>query len=125
MSLWVLGVCCVILAFIAKDQKALILVFYLIGKSSVGVAFVVVWLITNETYPTNLRTQALGICSTVGENRKKINKCFYGGADILEKKSRQSHLGHIGKSQVGQLVKKYDSVLVTLVKDVQGGHIGN
>ncbi len=76
VSLWVLGVCCVILAFIAKDQKALILVFYLIGKSSVGVAFVVVWLITNETYPTNLRTQALGICSTVGENRKISTNVF-------------------------------------------------
>ena len=29
-----------------------------------------------------------------------------GGADILVKKFRQSHLGHIGKSQVGHIGKK-------------------
>ena len=34
-------------------------------------------------------------------------------------------LGHIGKSQVGHIGKKEKSISVTLVKDVQVGHIGN
>ncbi len=48
-------------------------------------------------------------------------------ADILGKFFRQSHLGHIGKGQVGQIGKKKKgkSISVTLVKDVQVGHICN
>ncbi len=38
----------------------------MVGKCSVGASFLLVWLITSEIYPTNLRTQALGTCSTVG-----------------------------------------------------------
>ena len=30
-----------------------------------GAAFLLVWLITAELYPTNLRSQAVGTCSTV------------------------------------------------------------
>ena len=38
---------------------------FFIGKCSSGAAFVLVWLVTSELYPTNLRTQALGTCSTM------------------------------------------------------------
>jgi len=38
---------------------------YLMGKCVVGASFQLVWLITAELYPTNLRGQALGTCSTV------------------------------------------------------------
>jgi len=38
---------------------------YLSGKCVVGASFQLVWLITAELYPTNLRGQALGTCSTV------------------------------------------------------------
>ena len=64
-SLWILGICCLILAFIPRDLTTAILVFYLIGKCSVGASFLLVWLITSEIYPTNLRSQALGTCSTI------------------------------------------------------------
>jgi OCT family organic cation transporter-like MFS transporter 4/5 len=42
-----------------------VLVFYLIGKCSSGAAFLLVWVITAELFPTNLRSQAVGLCSTV------------------------------------------------------------
>ncbi len=71
-SLWILGVCCLILAFIPRvpSMRVAILVFYLIGKCSVGASFLLVWLITSEIYPTNLRSQALGTCSTIGRLKK-------------------------------------------------------
>ncbi len=81
-----LGVCCLILAFIPKEvrerlslpkpevengmsfplqQTGAILFFYLLGKCCSGAAFLLVWVITAELFPTNLRSQAVGICSTV------------------------------------------------------------
>ena len=35
------------------------------GKCASGAAFLLVWLITAELYPTNLRSQAVGTCSTL------------------------------------------------------------
>jgi OCT family organic cation transporter-like MFS transporter 4/5 len=43
----------------------LILVFFLIGKCASGAAFELIWVITAELYPTNLRSQAIGVCSTI------------------------------------------------------------
>lgn len=65
-SLWILGICCLVLAFIPKVHTTIVLIVYLIGKCAVGAAFLLVWLITAEIYPTNLRSQALGTCSTIG-----------------------------------------------------------
>lgn len=42
-----------------------VLFFYLLGKCSSGAAFLLVWVITAELFPTNLRSQAVGFCSTV------------------------------------------------------------
>lgn len=56
--------CCLTLAFIPKSSSTAILLVYLTGKCVVGACFQLVWLITAEIYPTNLRTQALGACST-------------------------------------------------------------
>jgi len=73
-SMVTVGLCCVALAFIAKSAKTVILIIYLIsegilgvvhclnlqylpGKCGVGIAFMMVWLITAELYPTNLRAQ--------------------------------------------------------------------
>ena len=35
------------------------------GKAGAGMGFVMVYTFTAELYPTNLRSQALGVCSTV------------------------------------------------------------
>ena len=59
------GVCCVILAFLPKSYNVAIISFYLIGKCFSEAAFATIWLVTAELYPTNLRSQAVGICSTV------------------------------------------------------------
>jgi hypothetical protein len=45
------------LAFIPKSQNHAILVAYLIGKGASGAGFQMVWIYTNELYPTNLRGQ--------------------------------------------------------------------
>lgn len=60
-----LGLCCFLLAFIPKGHTTAILLIFLCGKGFVGAAFFIIWLVTSELYPTNLRTQALGICSTM------------------------------------------------------------
>ena len=60
-----LSLCCLTLAFIPKSHSTAILLVYLSGKCVVGACFQLVWLITSEIYPTNLRAQALGTCSTV------------------------------------------------------------
>ena len=60
-----LGLACLVLAFIPKDYPTAILVVFCLGKMTAGAAFMMVWLYTVELYPTNLRTQAIGTCSTV------------------------------------------------------------
>jgi len=62
---FILGTCCVILAFLPKSYKTCIIVFYLVGKCFSDASFLIVWLVTAEMYPTNLRNQAVGACSTV------------------------------------------------------------
>ena len=57
---FVLGACCLILAFLPKANTTAILIFYLIGKCASGAALDLVCLITAELYPTNLRSQAVG-----------------------------------------------------------------
>ena len=53
------------MAFLPKSYNIAITFFYLVGKCFSGTAFLLVWLITAELYPTNLRSQAVGTCSTV------------------------------------------------------------
>ncbi|CAB4069274.1 SLC22A4_5 [Lepeophtheirus salmonis] len=38
---------------------------FLIGKASAGAGFEIAWLLPMELYPTNLRAQAVGTCSTI------------------------------------------------------------
>ena len=59
------GVCCLILAFIPKDLSTPILIIYLIGKFSVKAFFYLCWFLSPDFYPTNLRSQATGVTSTI------------------------------------------------------------
>ena len=59
------GSCCVVLAILPKSYNYGITFFYLFGKCFSGTGFLLVWLVTAELYPTNLRSQAVGTCSTV------------------------------------------------------------
>jgi hypothetical protein len=61
------------LAFIPKSQTAIILAVYLLGKGASGAGFQMVWMYTNELYPTNLRGQV----TTSYEKKKKIQKCLF------------------------------------------------
>ena len=61
----ILGACCTTLAFLPKSYKLTITCFFLLGKCFSGAMFLLVWLITAELYPTNLRSQAVGTCSTI------------------------------------------------------------
>ena len=54
-----------ILAFLPKSSNLVITSFFLIGKCFSGAGFLLIWLISAELYPTNLRSQAVGTCSTV------------------------------------------------------------
>ena len=46
------------------QQTTAIFIFFLIGKCASGCAFNLVWTITAELFPTNLRSQAVGFSST-------------------------------------------------------------
>ena len=59
----IFGTCCITLAFMPGEQKTVILILYLAGKMSAGIGFAMVWFVTAELYPTNMRSQALGTCS--------------------------------------------------------------
>ncbi len=65
LSHLLLGISCLALAFVPKDNSKLTLAFYLLGKGASAMAFSMVFLVTSELYPTNLRTQAVGACSTI------------------------------------------------------------
>ena len=47
------------------QQTVAILIIFLIGKCCSGAAFTLVWVVTAELYPTNLRSQATGFSSTI------------------------------------------------------------
>jgi len=58
-----LGISCLILAFLPKENFYAFMFVYMLGKLGATASFALVWLITIELYPTNLRTQAIGLCS--------------------------------------------------------------
>ncbi len=62
---YTVGICCLILAFVPNTAKTAILIFFLIGKCAAGAGFLMVWVITAELFPTNLRSQAIGVCSMI------------------------------------------------------------
>ena len=62
---FILGTCCIILAFVPKSYTTVVLIFYLIGSSAASAGFLLVYLITAELYPTNLRSQAVGSLSMI------------------------------------------------------------
>jgi len=65
LAFMILGTSCLVLAFVPKNYDKIILTFYLIGTLLAGASFVLVYLITSELYPTNLRSQAVGSASTI------------------------------------------------------------
>lgn len=61
------GVSCILAGFCMeyKEFKSFQIVFAMIGKFSATCLFAVVYLYSAELYPTGIRNQAMGICSTV------------------------------------------------------------
>ena len=53
------------LAFLPKSNSALILTTFLMAKTCASGTQSVLWLYTAELYPTNLRSQSIGVCSTI------------------------------------------------------------
>eukprot|EP00095_Tigriopus_kingsejongensis_P007773 maker-scaffold154_size301342-snap-gene-2.22 protein:Tk07773 transcript:maker-scaffold154_size301342-snap-gene-2.22-mRNA-1 annotation:"hypothetical protein BRAFLDRAFT_225757" len=60
-----LGVACILMSMVPKQEATLILILYLLGKYCSSFATSMCWLVTSELYPTNLRSQAVGTCSMV------------------------------------------------------------
>ena len=52
-----IGVCCLALAVVPKDQTAVILVFFLTGSLLCTANLTLCWFISTDFYPTNLRSQ--------------------------------------------------------------------
>ena len=65
ITLGLLGGSCLGLAIIPKHFTGFILIVYIVGRTAGSMGFVMVFLVTAEIYPTNLRAQAIGVCSMV------------------------------------------------------------
>eukprot|EP00094_Tigriopus_californicus_P007747 TCALIF_07462-PA protein Name:"Similar to Slc22a21 Solute carrier family 22 member 21 (Mus musculus)" AED:0.16 eAED:0.17 QI:0/0.33/0.25/1/0.33/0.5/4/24/412 len=65
ISFALMGGSCIVLACVPKTQTVIVFIAYFSGKLGASLGFLMVYLITAELYPTNLRSQALGICSMV------------------------------------------------------------
>ena len=59
------GLSCITVAFLPKKYEMAVVSFYLLASCFGNSAFALVYLITGELYPTNLRTRALGTMSTI------------------------------------------------------------
>ena len=53
------------------------MILYLTGKCSAGSGILLAWVMTAELYPTNLRSQACGVCSTIAKTISLL--CPYVG----------------------------------------------
>ena len=51
------GLCCLTLAAVPKDQTALILVFFLLGNLLCTANLTLCWFMSTDFYPTSLRSQ--------------------------------------------------------------------
>ena len=61
----ILGIACIAMAFVPKSNVDAVLALFLVGKMAAGISFTLAYLVTSELYPTNLRSQAVGVCSTI------------------------------------------------------------
>ena len=59
------GLCCFAVGFIAKYYIKWVTASYMLGIFAFNAIGLQLWLITAEVYPTNLRSQAVSICSGV------------------------------------------------------------
>ena len=59
------GLFCIIIAFLPTKYELGIVSFYMLAMCASNSAFALVYLITGELYPTNLRTRSIGTCSTI------------------------------------------------------------
>ena len=62
---FLVGLFCVIVAFLPKTFNLPLISFYLLAMCCSNASFTLCYLITGELYPTNLRSQAIGSCSTI------------------------------------------------------------
>ena len=62
---FLVGLFCVIVAFLPKTFNLPLISFYLLAMCFSNASFTLCYLITGELYPTNLRSQAIGSCSTL------------------------------------------------------------
>lgn len=53
-------------SLVPERHSTVILIFYMIGKASMTLAFCVLYIFTAEMWPTNLRTSIMNSCSMVG-----------------------------------------------------------
>ena len=56
---------CLTLAFLPKEYSKAFLAIYLVGKLSASACFALVWNITAELYPTNLRAQVCNVSYSI------------------------------------------------------------
>ncbi|XP_052124750.1 organic cation transporter protein-like [Frankliniella occidentalis] len=65
-ALVVSGVCCLAVLGVPADQPVLSVALYMLGRFAVTISFNVIYVISAEMFPTNIRSSMLNICSSFG-----------------------------------------------------------
>ncbi|KAJ6640384.1 Organic cation transporter protein, partial [Pseudolycoriella hygida] len=65
-SMLLCGTACLASEYVPVGQPVLRLIMFLIGKCTITVSFTVLYVLTTEMYPTNLRNSLVCVCSMIG-----------------------------------------------------------
>ena len=63
---------CLTLAFLPKEYSKAFMIVYMLGKLSASACFALVWNITAELYPTNLRAQVCQLVTKSDEQSHRV-----------------------------------------------------
>lgn len=65
-TLFIAATCIVATSLVPEQHSAVVLIFFIVGKAAITLAFALVYVVTSEMWPTNLRTSIMNTCSMIG-----------------------------------------------------------
>lgn len=65
-TLFIAAISIVATSVVPERHSAVVLIFFIIGKAAITLGFALVYVVTSEMWPTNLRTSIMNTCSMIG-----------------------------------------------------------
>lgn len=65
-TLFIAATSIVATSLVPERHSAVVLIFFIIGKAAITLAFALTYVVTSEMWPTNLRTSIMSMCSMIG-----------------------------------------------------------